>query len=238
MQKSAGGIKIRKSNERGFADHGWLKSYHTFSFADYYDPQFMGFRTLRVINDDRIAAGKGFGMHPHRDMEIISYVVEGELAHKDSMGNGSVIKAGQVQKMTAGTGVTHSEFNPSAATETRLLQIWIVPQKKGLRPSYQELKMQDIKKDSGLALIVSPDEKDGVVTIYQDVRIYLGRVSKASTVDYPIGKGRGIWVQMIEGKMKLNGNALEKGDGVSVDNESRINIDSGEKAEFLLFDLM
>jgi redox-sensitive bicupin YhaK (pirin superfamily) len=229
-------IKIRRPTERGTADHGWLKSHFTFSFAEYFDPQHMGYRSLRVINDDIIDGGQGFGMHPHRDMEIISYVVEGELEHKDNMGNGSVIKAGDLQKMSAGTGVTHSEFNPSSK-KTRLIQIWILPDQKGLKPSYQELKASDLKSRSGLILVGSSDPKDRVIHISQDVKLYLGLLNPGQKAEYVSAGGRGVWVQLIKGQLEFNDIVLESGDGVSIEYKDQLCFGSPQGADFLLFDL-
>lgn len=234
MVKPSGHIKVRKADERGHANLGWLNSYHTFSFADYYDPQHMGYRSLRVINDDTIEAGGGFGMHPHKDMEIISYVIQGQLQHKDSMGNGSIIEEGNVQKMSAGTGVTHSEFNPSSKNLTRLLQVWILPDKKGLSPSYQELNPA---KKTGLVLIASNEDKKDVVRIFQDVKIYRGYFEKEEKIDYKLLSPRGVWIQMVKGDIKVNNVSLQQGDGVSIEHEENILIYAEPKAEFLLFDL-
>jgi len=193
LPKPSNNIKVRKANERGHANLGWLNSYFTFSFADYYDPHYMGYRTLRVINDDTIDVGQGFGMHPHKDMEIVSYLIAGDLQHKDSMGHGAIIKEGNLQRITAGTGILHSEFNPSSQKKTRLLQIWILPEKKGLKPSYQELNLRDLK--NGLALIASNQEKEGVLKIHQDAQIYRGYLPEGEKADYALKQGRGLWIQ-------------------------------------------
>ena len=230
-------IKIRKSNDRGHANHGWLDSYFTFSFADYYDEAHMGYRTLRVINDDVIEAGQGFGMHGHKDMEIISYVLEGELAHKDSMGNISVIKTGNFQRMTAGTGVKHSEFNPSPNNKAHLLQIWILPEKNELTPSYQELNLADLKNQNGLILIASNQDKDGIIKIHQDVQLSRGYFKTNEKVDYPVKPGRGVWIHILKGTIEINGMKLQTGDSASIDNEKNIPIATHAESEFLLFDL-
>lgn len=229
-------ISIRRSKERGHADHGWLQSYHTFSFADYYDPQFMNFRSLRVINDDTVAPGKGFGMHPHRDMEIITYVTEGELEHKDSMGNGSVIKAGDFQRMSAGSGVTHSEFNPSPKNRTKLLQIWILPKTRGLTPSYQELSARTIGK-KGLISIGANKKEKGLLTIHQDAQLYLGRPAAKETIEYTIAPHHGVWLHLVRGKINVNGQALQSGDAAAIEEENKLTITASEASEFLLFDL-
>ena len=230
-------IKLRKSRDRGYADHGWLKTFHTFSFADYYSEDFMNFRTLRVINEDKVAPGSGFGTHPHRDMEIITYVVDGELAHKDSMGNGSVIKPGCLQRMTAGSGVTHSEFNPSQKQPVHLLQIWILPEKKGLTPSYQELDLNSARKENALTLAASSDAEGRVLKVHQDMNLYFGLLKKDGQLSHSLAKGRGLWLQMIKGAAEINGTALVQGDGVSVEGEEKITVKAKEPAEFLLFDL-
>ena len=237
MVKLSDNIKVRKAGERGHAKQGWLDTYYTFSFSDYYDQNHMGYRSLRVINDDTIAAGHGFGMHPHKNMEIISYIIEGELQHKDSMGNGSIIQEGNVQRITAGRGILHSEFNPSSKNKTHLLQIWILPAKNGLEPSYQELNLRDLKKKDELTLIASNQNKEGIVKIHQDVQLYRGYFKTQETVDYAVKKGRGVWIQMIKGQTEIDGIKLQQGDGVSVDNEEHVYIKAHEQAEFLLFDL-
>ncbi len=230
-------ITVRRSDERGHADHGWLDSRFSFSFADYYDPKHMGFRTLRVINEDRIAAGQGFDTHPHRDMEIISYVVEGELQHKDSMGNGSIIPAGCLQRMSAGTGVAHSEFNPSKTTATHLLQIWILPEKKGLAPSYQELKLRETLKPNALNLVAAGKPDGNVLKVHQDIKLYYGSFDKTAETDHTLEKGRGLWLQMIKGAVEVLGTTLQAGDAAAVENERSLRIKSQPGTEFLLFDL-
>jgi redox-sensitive bicupin YhaK (pirin superfamily) len=219
---------IRRSQDRGHATHGWLDSYHTFSFADYYDHQWMGFRSLRVINEDRVAPAQGFGSHPHRDMEIITYVLSGQLKHKDSMGNEGIIKPGEVQKMSAGTGVVHSEFNASSKEEVHLLQIWIVPDTKDLKPAYEQDLLPEDQQNSLIALPVS---------IHQDAKVFRGRLSKGHELVHKLNKGRGAWVQMITGSLSINDNSLEAGDAVFVEEEAKLQLISKSKSEFLLFDL-
>ncbi len=228
-------MNVRKSKERGHANLGWLNSYHTFSFGEYYDPAHMGFRFLRVINDDVIEAGGGFGMHPHKNMEIISYVVEGELEHKDSMGNGSVIKKGGFQKMSAGTGVTHSEFNPSKS-KTRLLQIWILPSQQGLTPSYQELTAQQLKNKKGLILVASHNDLPDVIKIHQHVDMYLGILAQGQHATHDLKPKAAAWIQMVSGQLDVNGTRLEEGDGVSIDKGGQLKLSTTGDAEFLLFD--
>ncbi|MBI2433882.1 MAG: pirin family protein [Candidatus Hydrogenedentes bacterium] len=229
-------ITVRKSHERGHVNHGWLDTYHTFSFADYYDPNFMGHRALRVINEDRVAPGKGFGRHPHRDMEIITYVLEGALEHADSMGNGSIIHAGNFQKMSAGTGIEHSEFNPSGDTPVHLYQIWIQPGEKGLTPAYQELNAQAVAASSQLRLIGTPDAGNGHIHIHQDVKLYLGRMKDGALTYSPV-KGRHVWLQVTRGTVEVNGVTLHAGDGAAVEKEDVLNFTSVDSGEFLLFDL-
>jgi redox-sensitive bicupin YhaK (pirin superfamily) len=230
-------VKLRRSDERGKADHGWLQSRFTFSFADYHDPQHMGFRTLRVINDDHIAPGKGFGMHAHRDMEIISFVIDGALQHKDSMGNGSLIKAGRFQRMSAGTGVEHSEFNPSSDKPTHLVQIWIKPEKEGLPPSYQELDSDSATLGRGIALIAAREGRKGTLKINQDARLLFGRLAEGETAYYTLAKERGAWVQLIKGALEVNGAVLSVGDGAAIEATDQLAFKACENAEFLLFDL-
>jgi redox-sensitive bicupin YhaK (pirin superfamily) len=230
-------IALRKSQDRGHANHGWLDSYHTFSFAGYYDPEEMGFGTLRVINEDRVAAGMGFGTHPHRDMEIISYVLEGELAHKDSMGTGSVIRPGDVQKMSAGTGVSHSEFNPSAEKPVHFLQIWIEPNQRGVKPSYEQQTFSVEQKRARLRLIASPDGADGSVRIHQDARVYASVLEGDDAVTYALPAGRSAYVHVARGSVQLNGTALTAGDGAKINAEKEIRLSNGDGAEVLLFDM-
>lgn len=229
-------ICIRKSADRGHADHGWLDTYHTFSFAGYFDPDHMHFRALRVINEDRIAGGKGFGTHPHDNMEIITFIIEGELEHRDSMGNGSVIRPGELQRMTAGTGVTHREFNPSDR-ETLLLQIWIHPERKGLEPGYEQRFFPDLKKPGSMTLLASRDGRGGSLTIHQDVAIHAGFLADGMSVDHLIAAGRHAWIQVYSGSLILNGISLSQGDGAAVSEETAITISAETEAGFLLFDL-
>ncbi len=230
-------IIVRPSDERGHAQHGWLDSYFTFSFAEYYDPAHMGFRSLRVINEDRVEAGMGFDTHPHRDMEIFTYVIEGALKHKDSMGHESTLKAGQVQKITAGTGIRHSEFNASAKEKVHLLQIWIEPQEKGLKPSYQEYSLALANEKNPLLLMGSPQGGNNVVQFNQDVYVYRGVLKEGKSVPYKINSGRGLWLQIVRGEIKLNGHTLRDGDGASVENVKEITLNASKNSEFLLFDL-
>jgi redox-sensitive bicupin YhaK (pirin superfamily) len=230
-------ITIRKSEERGHFNHGWLDTFHTFSFDQYYDPRFMGFRSLRVINEDRVDPGRGFPTHGHRDMEIITYVLEGGLAHRDSMGNGSVIRPGEVQKMSAGTGVRHSEANPSANESVHLLQIWILPEEKDIKPAYEQKKFEDEEKRGRLRLVGSPNGEDGSVTIRQDARLYATLLGPGETVTHELAADRHAWVQVARGLVELNGQTLKQGDGAAVSNESRLTLVGTELAEVLLFDL-
>jgi redox-sensitive bicupin YhaK (pirin superfamily) len=229
--------EIRRSNERGFADHGWLKSFHTFSFADYFDPKHVEFGPLRVINEDRVQAGAGFGTHSHRDMEIISYVLAGELAHKDSMGNGSTIRPGDVQRMSAGTGVRHSEFNPSPGEPVHFLQIWIQPAKRSIEPSYEEKRFAPEEKRGRLRLIVSPDGTDGSLLIHQDARIYAGLFTGDEQAELEVQRGRRIYVHLARGSLTANGAALEAGDALRITDGTKLTLSKGRDAEVLVFDL-
>jgi redox-sensitive bicupin YhaK (pirin superfamily) len=229
-------MKIRKANERGHAEHGWLDSYHTFSFADHYDPQWMGYRSLRVINDDLVMPGMGFGMHPHRDMEIISYVLSGAIEHKDSMGNGRVIRAGEFQYMAAGTGVQHSEFNPSKTEPLRLLQIWIQPDTKGVKPRYAEKNFSNTPPGK-LNLVASKSGRDGSIAIHQDADLSFAKLDAGQKVAQPLAKGRHAWVHIAEGEVKLNGKTLSGGDAAAIDNESAIELVGVKPSQVLLFDL-
>jgi quercetin 2,3-dioxygenase len=230
-------IQVRKAAERGHFDHGWLDTYHTFSFGDYSDPAHMGFRSLRVINDDRVAPGQGFGMHGHRDMEIVTYVLDGALAHKDSMGNGSILRAGELQRMTAGTGVRHSEFNPSDTEWVHLYQIWLLPQRKGLEPSYEQLAVGEEDKRGRFRLVASPDGVDGSLTIHQDARLYLASLSSGEGVAHEIEPGRAAWLQVVRGSVNVLGHDLAAGDGVSVTDASAVSVQATVPSEVLLFDL-
>ena len=227
---------IRKSNERGHASHGWLDSYFTFSFADYHDPQWLGFRSLRVINDDLILPGMGFGTHPHRDMEIISYVLSGALQHKDSMGNGRVIRAGEFQYMAAGTGVEHSEFNPSQTEATRLLQIWIKPDVKGVKPRYAEKNLATAPTGK-LYLVASKTGRDGSMEIHQDADLLLGKLEVGDVVKHSLAAGRHAWVHVAEGEVTINGTKLSGGDAVGVSEETALNISASQPSQVLVFDL-
>ena len=229
-------IEIRKSDERGHANHGWLDSHFSFSFAEYFDPEHVQFRTLRVLNDDRVAGGAGFPTHPHRDMEIVTYVLEGALEHRDSMGNGSVIKPGDVQYMSAGTGVTHSEFNPSKEP-LRLLQIWMLPQKTGLKPAYDQKNFSPQEKRGKLRLVVSPDGAEGSVKIRQDNSLYATLLDKGESVRHELRPGRHAWIQVAKGEVKLNGKPLQEGDGAAISEEKSLELTGIKDAEVLLFDL-
>jgi redox-sensitive bicupin YhaK (pirin superfamily) len=228
---------IRRSNERGFADHGWLKSFHTFSFADYFDPEHVEFGPLRVINEDRVAAGAGFGTHSHRDMEIISYVLGGELAHKDSMGNGSTIRPGDVQRMSAGTGVRHSEFNPSPSEPAHFLQIWIQPAKRNIEPSYAEKRFAPEEKRGRLRLIVSPDGTDGSLMIHQDARVYAGLFTGDERAHLEVAPGRRVYLHVARGALTANGTALDAGDALRITGGEPLDLTQGHDAEVLVFDL-
>ena len=229
-------INIRKSNERGHAEHGWLDSYHTFSFADYYDPNWMGFRSLRVINDDLIMPGGGFGTHPHRDMEIISYVVSGALQHRDSMGNGRTIKPGEFQYMAAGTGVEHSEFNPSPSEATRLLQIWIQPDTNGVKPRYAERNLAQAGTGK-LHLVASKTGREGSMEIHQDADLLLARLEPGERVKHVLEAGRHAWAHVAEGEVEINGQKLSGGDAAAISNESALTLRGEKDAQVLLFDL-
>lgn len=228
---------LRRSEQRGGADHGWLKAKHSFSFADYYDPAHMGFRSLRVINQDRIAGGRGFGSHPHSDMEIITYVLEGALEHRDSMGNSAVIRPGEVQYMSAGTGVVHSEHNPNAATETHLLQIWIGPAMDGGAPRYDQRSFAEAMARDKLVLVVSPDGKDGSIAIRQDARISAGRFPAGDTRTVTLVAGRGAWIQLVSGTLRVNGETLTAGDALALEDQTSIELTATTDAHFLVFDL-
>jgi len=229
--------EIRRSNERGYADHGWLKSFHTFSFADYFDPEHVQVGPLRVINEDRVAAGQGFGTHGHRDMEIISYVLEGELAHKDSMGNGSTIRPGDVQRMSAGSGVRHSEFNPSSTNPVHFLQIWIQPNAQGIEPSYEEKRFSVQEKRGRLRIIASPDQADGSVLIHQDARVYAGLFDGEETATLNVSPGRTLYVHVARGTVTANGTVLNGGDAVTLTDSEKLELNRGQQAEVLVFDL-
>jgi redox-sensitive bicupin YhaK (pirin superfamily) len=230
-------MTIRKAADRGHANHGWLDSHFTFSFADYYDPKHMGFRGLRVINDDRIEAGRGFGAHPHRDMEIITYLLEGAIAHKDSTGTGAIIRPGDVQRMTAGTGVTHSEMNASRADEAHLLQIWINPAEQNLKPGYEQKAFTDADKRNQLRLVASPDGRDGSVTLHADARLYAGIFEQGKTAEVALEPGRHAWIHVARGVVKVDGTELGEGDGAAISNARSVKIEGVDEGELLVFDL-
>jgi redox-sensitive bicupin YhaK (pirin superfamily) len=227
-------IQIRHREERGHFDLGWLDTYHTFSFDRYYDPQHMGFRALRVINEDRVAPAQGFGTHPHRDMEILTYILEGALEHKDSMGTGSIIRPGEVQRMSAGTGITHSEFNPSKSEALHLLQIWILPEARGIKPSYEQKQINRNEMKGQLRLIASREPAGDAVKIHQDVRLY-GAVLNGETVKHEMQPGRYAWIQVARGSMSVDSSALQAGDGIAISDESQLTLSGNGEA--LLFDL-
>ena len=229
-------MTIRKASERGHANHGWLDTYHTFSFADYYDPEWMGFRSLRVINDDLVMPGGGFGAHPHRDMEIITYVLSGALEHKDSMGNGSVIRPGNIQYMSAGTGVQHSEFNPSKDEAVHLLQIWILPDAKGLKPRYAEKSLRGAPSGKW-HLMTSKTGRDGSIAIRQDADLWLARLEAGQQVSHALAKNRHAWIHVAEGEIALDGKALSGGDAAAVSEDSQLQLSAGKPSQVLLFDL-
>jgi redox-sensitive bicupin YhaK (pirin superfamily) len=230
-------MQIRRSEERGHADHGWLNSRHTFSFADYHDPRFMGFRSLRVINEDRVQPGRGFGTHAHQDMEIITWVLDGALEHRDSLGNGSIIKPGDVQRMSAGTGVTHSELNPSRTDVVHLLQIWILPETNGLPPSYEQRELSEGERRDRLRLVASRDGRDDSVRIHQDVDLYATLLSAGRELEHPLRPNRHAWLQVAQGSVLVRDHRLRAGDGASVGNEPGVPIRAETPAELLLFDL-
>ena len=230
-------LTIRKAEDRGHANHGWLDSYHTFSFADYYDPEQMGYGPLRVINDDTVQPGQGFGTHGHRDMEIITYVLDGALEHKDSMGNGSVIRPGSVQRMSAGTGVRHSEFNPSRDEGVHFLQIWIEPKLTGVRPCYEEKQFGAAEKKGQMRLIASPGGREGSVTIHQDALVYAAMLDGKDTVSHGLASGRRAYVHVARGTVTVNGVELKGGDGARIAGESKLTLSGARQAELLLFDL-
>jgi redox-sensitive bicupin YhaK (pirin superfamily) len=231
-------IAIRKAEDRGHFDHGWLNTYHTFSFAEYYDPAHLGFRALRVINEDRVKPGRGFPTHAHKDMEILSYVLEGALEHKDSMGNGSIIRPGDVQRMSAGTGVRHSEYNPSKTEPVHFLQIWILPEREGAAPGYQQTQFSETETHNQLRLIASHDGRDGSVIVHQDVEVYLARLDPDGEAVHRFHAHRYGWVQVTRGGVLLNGEHLSAGDGAAATDEALLTIHADQPAEVLLFDLV
>ena len=229
-------MNVRKAAERGGADHGWLNTRHTFSFAEYYDPAHMGFRALRVINEDRVTPGMGFGTHGHRDMEIISYVLEGALAHKDSTGGGGVITPGEVQRMSAGTGVRHSEMNGSKTEGVHFLQIWLEPDREGVTPSYEQKKF-DLAEKKGLQLVASPEGANGSVKIHADAKLHAARLGDGEAASLPVAEGRHAYVHVARGEVKVNGQALSAGDGAAISNEAKVVLEGVKGAEVLVFDL-
>lgn len=229
-------VAVRKSEDRGYADHGWLKTFHTFSFASYFDPEHTRFRALRVINEDWIQGGQGFGTHPHENMEIITYIIEGQLEHKDSMGTGSVIRPGELQRMTAGSGVTHSEFNPSSGT-THLLQIWIRPEKINLQPSYEQRDFSGRRIPNELLLLASRNGRDGSLTVHQDVDISGALLDSGRTLEYSAQSDRHLWIQLVKGQLNVNGANMEAGDGAALSDEKHVTLLAAENSEFLIFDL-
>ncbi len=230
-------IQIRRAEDRGHADHGWLQAYHTFSFAGYHDPAFRGFRSLRVMNEDRIQPGQGFGTHPHHDMEIVTYVLEGALEHKDSMGNGEVLRPSEFQRMSAGTGITHSEFNPSATDPTHLYQIWLLPKHKGIAPSYEQKRFPDAQRLNRLCLVASPDGQGESLHIHQDARVHLASLDAGRYVTHALTHERHAWLQVLRGAVKLNGQALGTSDGAAVSEKTKLTIEASEPSEVMLFDL-
>lgn len=230
-------MKIRPAAERGHADHGWLDSHHSFSFAGYHDPAHMGFRALRVINEDRVAPGQGFGTHPHRDMEIISYVLEGGLSHRDSMGTGSVIEPGDVQRMSAGRGVSHSEFNASRTEPVHFLQIWLMPSERGIEPSYEQKRFEPEQQQGRLRVVASPDARDGSLLIHSDAVVLAGRFEQGQSTELTLGPNRHAWVQVARGQVRVNGEALAAGDGAALSDERQLRIEGVAGGEVLVFDL-
>ena len=230
-------ITVRRSHERGYADHGWLQSYHSFSFAHYYDPRHMNFRNLRVINEDWIAPGQGFPMHPHQDMEIVTYIIEGQLEHKDSTGGGEVLGPGEIQRMSAGTGIRHSEFNPSSTDPVHLLQIWIETEKPGINPDYEQKSYREFENLDGLTLLAARENDGDGVSIHQDVNVFSGRLPAGSELHQPIADGRHVWVQIVSGELTVNGNQLGAGDAVALSEEATLEISAGSDSRFLVFDL-
>jgi redox-sensitive bicupin YhaK (pirin superfamily) len=230
-------ITIRPAQERGHANHGWLDTWHTFSFASYQDPQHMGFRSLRVMNEDIVQPGEGFGTHPHRDMEIVTYVLEGALEHKDSMGNGEVLRPGEFQRMSAGTGITHSEFNPSAQELVHLYQIWLLPKQKGIEPSYEQKRFAEKERLNRLRLVASPDGENGSLQIHQDARIFLATLNADHLVDFELPTDRHAWLQVLRGEVTLNGRAMGTSDGAKISGETNLSIRATTDAEIMLFDL-
>jgi quercetin 2,3-dioxygenase len=230
-------LTLRKAQDRGYADHGWLKSFHSFSFADYFDPAHMGVGNLRVINEDRIAPGTGFGTHSHRDMEIVSYVLDGALGHKDSIGNGASIVPGEVQRMSAGTGIAHSEFNHAADRTTHFLQIWLLPSRQGITPGYEQKAFAEADKRGKLRLVASNDGREGSVTIHANASMYAGLIDGAERAELALDPKRLAYVHLVRGEASINGQALQAGDAATLDGETRLSIDGGRGAEVIVFDL-
>lgn len=230
-------IQIRKANERGHANHGWLDTYHTFSFASYRDPQHIGFRSLRVMNEDFVQPGQGFGTHPHRDMEIVTYVLEGALEHKDSMGNGEVLRPGEFQRMSAGTGITHSEFNPSDTEPVHLYQIWLYPDRKGIEPSYEQKQFPKVERSNQLRLVASQDADAGSLLIHQDAQIYLSSLDAGIEISHELKPGRHAWLQVLRGAVSLGGEDLFTSDGASISDVNKLEIVANQSSEVMLFDL-
>lgn len=230
-------FRVRKSHERGHANHGWLDTYHTFSFSTYQDPEHMQFRSLRVMNEDVVAPGEGFGTHPHQDMEIVTYVLEGALEHKDSMDNGEVLRPGEFQRMSAGTGITHSEFNPSDDEPVHLYQIWLFPERKGIEPSYEQKRFPEEERHNRLRLVASRDAAEGSLLIHQDARIFLTSIDAGQQVTHELETGRHAWLQVLRGKVTLNGHDLNTSDGAAVSDETTLTAEATDNAEVMLFDL-
>jgi len=230
-------FRIRRGADRGHFDHGWLDTYHTFSFGDYYDPEHVQFRALRVMNEDRVAPGMGFGMHPHRDMEIVTYVLSGELAHRDSLGNGETLHAGELQRMTAGTGIRHSEFNPSPDVPVHLYQIWLLPERTGLEPSYEQKQFSPEARQDAWQLVASPDAADGSLRIRQDARLYLARIAEGHSLSRDVAAGRKLWLQVLTGSVESHGEVLQAGDGATLSDETSLEVAARDAAEVMVFDL-
>jgi quercetin 2,3-dioxygenase len=230
-------INLRKANQRGHFDHGWLNTYHTFSFASYYDPDHMGFRSLRVMNEDRVKPGMGFGMHGHQDMEILTYVLEGGLAHKDSLGNGEVLRPGELQRMSAGTGIRHSEFNPSKDEPVHFYQIWMLPETDGLTPSYEQREFSEAERSGKLRLVAAKDPKDGALTIHQNAQVYSALLAPGEKASYTLQPRRHAWVQVARGAITVNGQSMEAGDGAAVSDEALLELVAQKPSDILLFDL-
>lgn len=237
IRKEKGMLTVRRSNDRGLTEHGWLKSRHTFSFAEYYDPEHMHFGPLRVINEDRIAASSGFDTHPHRDMEIISYVISGGLQHRDSMGNVAVIKPGEVQRMSAGTGVLHSEYNDESDKETHFFQIWIMPNKRGVQPGYGQKSFEKELASQKLVHVISTDGRDGTIGIHQDADMYISRLKKSEELEFEIGDDRRMWLQVVKGNVEVNGEKLATGDAIAATDVATANIKASDDSEMILFKL-